>query len=314
MTDQPHLPRKIVVIGSSNTDMTIKADRLPGPGETILGGAFLMNPGGKGANQALASARLGAQVTFVSRIGNDLFGIQAMEIYRAEQIDTRYVFTDDKNPSGVALISIDSFGENCIIVAAGANKSLSASDIDKAADAIREADIVLLQLEIPLETAEYAIRLAHGYGKRIILNPAPAALLSDDLLHCLYAILPNRIEAEMLTGVKVTDETSAGRAAKIIRDKGVNNVVITMGREGAYVTDGEHGRLLPADATRTIDTTGAGDVFCGAMGVYLAEGHSLEESVRFANTAASIAVTRIGAQSSIPYRREIGDHAFTDRL
>lgn len=307
----PDKRTKIVVIGSSNTDMVIQADRLPVPGETILGGTFLMSPGGKGANQALACARLGAEVTFVAKIGNDLFGIQAMEIYKSEQIDTRYVYTDNKNPSGVALISIDMTGENFITVAAGANQSLSVQDIDKARDVIRDADIILLQLEIPLETVAYAVDLAYRLGKRVILNPAPAASLHKTLMNRLYAILPNRIEAEMLSGIKVSDSRSAAVAAGIIRDKGVANVIITMGREGAFVLD-DQGReaMLPANETPTIDTTGAGDVFCGALSVYLAEGHTLVDSVRFANVAASVAVTRIGAQSSIPYRFEI-DRVFS---
>ena len=207
-----HKP-KIVVIGSCNTDMVVKANRLPVPGETILGGSFYMNPGGKGANQAIAAARLGADVTFISKIGYDLFGLQALEIYKSERINTEFIFTDSKKPSGVALISVDSFGENCIIVASGANQSLSPEDIDKAKDKIREADTILMQLEIPLETVEYATALAYEYGKRVILNPAPASSLNNELLKKTNVILPNRIEAEMLSGIKVTNLKSAHRAS-----------------------------------------------------------------------------------------------------
>ncbi|MDR1357115.1 MAG: ribokinase [Tannerellaceae bacterium] len=297
--------KRIVVVGSSNTDMVVKAKRLPVPGETILGGTFLMSPGGKGANQSISIARLGADVVFVSKIGNDLFGMQAREIYKSEMIDTRFVFTDEKNPSGVALISIDTFGENCIIVAAGANMSLTVQDIDKAYKSIQEADMVLLQLEIPLDTVEHVVDMAYDLRKRVILNPAPAAHLSEKLMKKLYAILPNRIEAEMLTGIKVTDRESARKAAGIIRGKGVDNVVITLGKEGAYVDGMGCGALLPGKEVETADTTGAGDVFCGAFSVYMSEGRTLTESVAFANAAASVAVTRIGAQSSIPYRYEI---------
>ncbi len=296
---------KIVVIGSSNTDMIVKAPRLPVPGETILGGRFLMNPGGKGANQAIAAKRLGGNVSFISKVGNDLFGMQAQEIYRSEMINTDFVFKDKNNPSGVALISIDSFGENCIIVAAGANMCLSPEDIDKAEHLIRECDVVLMQLEIPLRTVEYAVDMAYRFGKKIILNPAPAIPLSNHLLKKLYVILPNKIEAQMLSGLKVKNEKSAYKAAQMISSKGVENVVITLGKEGAFVKEGNENIMIPAKEVQTIDTTGAGDVFCGAVSVYLSEGNSLIDSVTFANKAAAIAVTRIGAQSAIPLRREV---------
>ena len=296
---------KIIVIGSCNTDMVVKANRLPVPGETILGGTFYMNPGGKGANQAITAARLGANVIFISKVGYDLFGLQAMEIYKSEKINTDYVFTDQTKPSGVALISVDSFGENCIIVASGANQSLSPEDIDKAKDRILEADIVLMQLEIPLQTVEYAASLAYDYGKKVILNPAPVSALSNNFLKKVYAVLPNRIETEMLSGIKVVDENSAYKAAKAISSKGIENVVITLGKEGAFVKERDSFVMTPGTEVETIDTTGAGDVFCGAVSVYLSEGHSLIESVRFANAAAAIAVTRMGAQSAIPYRSEV---------
>ena len=211
---------KIVVIGSCNTDMVVKANRLPVPGETILGGTFYMNPGGKGANQAIAAARLGAEVTFISKIGYDLFGLQALEIYRSEKINTEFIFTDQKSPSGVALISVDSFGENSIIVAPGASRSLSTEDINKAEEKIKEADIILMQLEVPIDTVEYAATIANRYGKKVILNPAPASTLSNSFLNNVHTILPNRIEAEMLSGIKVMDVESAHRAAKAIGEKG----------------------------------------------------------------------------------------------
>ena len=292
-----HKP-KVVVIGSCNTDMVVKANRLPVPGETILGGTFYMNPGGKGANQAIAASRLGAEVTFISKIGYDLFGLQALEIYKSEKINTDFIFTDQKSPSGVALISVDSFGENSIIVAPGASRSLSIEDINK-------ADIILMQLEIPIETVEYAATIAKKYNKKVILNPAPASTLSNSFLNNVHTILPNRIEAEMLSGIKVMDIDSAHRAAEAIGEKGIENVVITLGKDGAYVKEKDQYAMIPAKEVETIDTTGAGDVFCGAFSVYLSEGHSLAESVTFANAAAALAVTRIGAQSAIPYKREI---------
>lgn len=296
---------KIVVIGSCNTDMVVKAGRLPVPGETVLGGTFYMNPGGKGANQAIAAARLGAEVTLISKIGYDLFRLQALEIYRSEKINTEFIFTDQKSPSGVALISVDSYGENSIIVAPGASRSLLTEDIDKAKSKLEEADIILMQLEVPIETVEYAATIAKSYGKKVILNPAPVSVLSNSFLSCVHTILPNRIEAEMLSGIKVIDEESAWRAAKAIGEKGIENVVITLGKDGAYVKEKEEYTMIPAKEVETIDTTGAGDVFCGAFSVYLSENHTLTESVEFANTAAALAVTRMGAQSAIPYKREI---------
>ncbi len=264
-----------------------------------------MNPGGKGANQAIAASRLGAEVTFISKIGYDLFGLQALEIYKSEKINTEFIFTDQKSPSGVALISVDSFGENSIIVAPGASRSLSIEDINKAEEKIKEADIILMQLEVPIETAEYAATIANKYGKKVILNPAPASTLSDTFLRNVHTILPNRIEAEMLSGIKVMDIKSAHRAAKTIGDKGIENVVITLGKDGAYVKEKEEYTMIPAKEVETIDTTGAGDVFCGAFSVCLSEKHSLTEAVEFANAAAAIAVTRIGAQSAIPYKMEV---------
>ncbi len=299
-----HKP-KIVVIGSCNTDMVVKANRLPEPGETILGESFYMNPGGKGANQAIAAARLGADVTFITKIGYDLFGLQALEIYKSERINTEFVFSDSKKPSGVALVSVDSFGENCIIVASGANQSLSPEDIDKAKDRIQDADTILMQLEIPMETVEYATSIAYNYSKRVIINPAPVSCLNNELLRKTNVILPNRIEAEILSGVKITDLDSAHRAVQAISNRGIENVVITLGKEGAYVKEKDRYIMIPAKDVCAIDTTGAGDVFSGALSVSLSEGHSLVEAVEFANSAASIAVTRIGAQSAIPYRTEL---------
>ncbi|MDD4921001.1 MAG: ribokinase [Bacteroidales bacterium] len=298
--------KKIVVIGSSNTDMVVKSDRLPVPGETILGGAFMMNAGGKGANQAVAVARLGGEVTFISKTGNDLFGKQSIEMFGEENINTDYIFSDPCLPSGVALIMVDTNGENCIVVASGANAGLCVDDIDKARDVIEKADILLMQLEIPIETVEYAAFLAHRRGVKVILNPAPAAFLSPALLECLYAIVPNKTEAEMLSGIKVVDLDSARRAADIIGSKGVRIVVITLGSAGAFIKDGNEYLHVPVEKMNAVDTTAAGDTFCGAFCVALSEGLSMEDAVKFANKASGITVMREGAQAAIPYRRELG--------
>lgn len=296
---------KITVIGSSNTDMVVVTATLPKPGETLLGGKFLMNPGGKGANQAVAAARLGGDICFVAKTGNDVFGQQAKKLFENEGIDTGAIFTDDENPSGVALINVDAQGENCIAVAPGANDRLSVKDIDEAKRKITDADIILLQLEIPIETVEYAVKMAHQSGKKVILNPAPARKLPESLYGQLYLITPNETEAEVLTGINVTDESSAQKASEMFISRGTQNVIITMGSKGSYIYSGGKGRIVPAPRVKAVDTTAAGDVFNGALCVGLAEGRQLDEAVEFANKAAAISVTRMGAQASAPYRREI---------
>ena len=298
--------KKIVVIGSTNTDMVVKAARIPAPGETILGGRFLMNPGGKGANQAVAAARLGGEVVFIAKVGNDLFGREARTLFAKEGICTDYVLTDNTEPSGVALIMVDAKGENCISVASGANGALSAEDIEVARGAIEKAGVLLMQLETPVETVLCAARWASAKGVPVVLNPAPACELPDGLLKCLSMITPNETEAELLTGVKVTDEMSAARAAKALCSTGVKRVVITMGSKGAFVyADGE-GMIVPAVKVKAVDTTAAGDVFNGALAVALTEDHPLAAAISFAAKAAAISVTRMGAQASAPYRNEIG--------
>jgi ribokinase len=297
--------KKIIVVGSCNTDMVIKADRLPIPGETILGGTFFMNPGGKGANQAVAAARMGGNVTLISKTGNDVFGKQSVMLYATENIKTDFIYSDPKHPSGVALITVDSNGENCIVVASGANAYLNPSDIDKATAEIESSDLVLMQLEIPIETVEYVAGMANRNGIKVILNPAPARTLSDNLLKQLYIIIPNKSEAEILSGIKVSDIESAKQAADIISAKGVDIVVITLGSQGALIK--EHNEFLFVEAVKVdaLDTTAAGDTFCGAVCVGLSEGRSVLDSVKLAARAAAITVTRMGAQASIPYRSEL---------
>jgi ribokinase len=297
--------RKIVVIGSCNTDMVIKSDRLPVPGETIIGNTFMMNPGGKGANQAVSIARMGGNVTFVSKTGNDLFGRQSIELYNRENIRTEYVFSDTNNPSGVALIAVDASGENTILVAPGANGALCVKDIEKAKSTIETASLLLMQLEIPMETVEYAAEIACRKGVKVILNPAPAQFLSNSLLQHLYMITPNRTEAEILSGIKVTDWESAQAAAYRISEKGVDIVVVTLGSQGALIKEGKQYHRIEAEKVQAVDTTAAGDTFCGTLCVGLSEEMSIVEAVKLACKASAITVTRMGAQSSIPYRKEI---------
>jgi ribokinase len=295
----------IIVVGSSNTDMVIKSKKLPGPGETILGGTFLMNPGGKGANQAVAAARLGGIVTFVTKTGNDMFGEEARNLFDIENINTRYIIKDQENPSGVALITVDENGENSIVVAPGSNGTLSANDINDEVFETDQSDLFLMQLEIPVSTVEFVADKAVSKGNRVILNPAPARKLTNELLSCLYLITPNETEAEILTGIRVHDAASAEKAAKNLQEKGVKNVIITLGASGAYIFSDKISKMIPVVPVKAIDTTAAGDVFNGALAVAISEGKGIEEAVIFANKAASISVTRMGAQASAPYRREI---------
>ena len=285
----------ILVVGSSNTDMVIKTNHLPRPGETVLGGTFFMNPGGKGANQAVAVARLGGQVSFICKTGSDIFGHQSQQLFEEEGIDTSYIFSDSKNPSGVALITVDAHAENCIVVASGANANLLPTDLAKAEEAIEQAELILMQLEIPMDTVEFVAKTAWKKNKRVILNPAPAQPLSA----------ANETEAEMISGVKITDEVSAEKAARVIMEMGVQNVIITLGSKGALIYCDSMVDMVPAIKVVAVDTTAAGDIFNGALTVALAEGRDLREAVRFACKASAISVTRVGAQSSAPYRNEV---------
>ncbi len=297
----------IVVIGSTNVDMIIKSDRLPKSGETLIGGKFFKAGGGKGANQAVAAARAGGRVTFLSRVGNDVFGQEAIQGYRNDKINVSYVKIDQAESTGIALIFVDSKGENCISVASGANMKLDQSDINDATIELDNADVVLMQLETPIETIEYIIKLLKNKQVKTILNPAPALKISDDLLRHLTIITPNETEVELLTGVTVKDEKDALKASKILLGKGVKNVIITMGKKGAFLHSESDSIFIPAFEVNALDTTAAGDTFNGALAVAVAEGKTLEDAVEYANAAAAISVTKIGAQPSIPLKKEIED-------
>lgn len=297
----------IYVIGSSNTDMVVKADKLPGRGETVIGETFLMNPGGKGANQAVTAARLGGSVTFIAKVGNDLFGKQALQQFQREKINTNHVKVDPDNPSGVALISVDKNGENSIIVAPGSNSVLKKIDVELAFENNSHPGIALIQLEIPIDTVEYAIERCYQQNIRVILNPAPAKELNLDVLKHLFVITPNESEAELLTGIPITDLDSVKKAATILFHLGVENVVITLGAKGAFLHNKLVAKMIPAPPVTPIDTTAAGDCFNGALAVALSENLPLEKAISFACKAASISVTRMGAQSSLPTRKEVDE-------
>ena len=286
-------------------DMVVKTSHIPMPGETVLSGSFFMNPGGKGANQAVSVARLGGDVAFVSKVGNDVFGKQSTQLFEEEGIDIAHLLSDDTLPSGVALITVDRSGENSIVVASGANASLMPADLEDALDKIAGAGIVLMQLEIPMETVHFAAIYAVKHGVKVILNPAPANTLPPKLLSCIDIITPNQSEAAMLSGINVTDAATAAQAAVAIQNLGVKSVIITMGAMGCVIYDKGEITVVPAQKVEAVDTTAAGDVFCGALAVALAEGGTLFDAVDFASRAAAISVTRMGAQPSIPYRKEL---------
>lgn len=297
--------KRIAVIGSSNTDMVIRVDRIPRPGETVLGGDFSLAAGGKGANQAVAAARAGGAVTFLGRVGDDRFGRQALAGFKRDGISVRHVIRDPGAPSGVALICVDGAGQNSIAVASGANARLSPADIAACGKTIAGAGIVLMQLETPLAAVAAAARIASRAGVPVILNPAPARPLPPDLLKNVSILTPNETEAELLAGIKVAGEASARRAARSLVQKGAQAAVITLGAGGAFIYSGEYCGRIPAFRVAAVDTTAAGDTFAGALAVGLVEGKPLPEAVRFANAAAALSVTRPGAQPSCPRRREI---------
>ena len=295
---------KIFIIGSTNTDMVIKMDQLPLPGETKLGGTFYMNAGGKGANQAVAAARLGGHVTLVTKLGNDIFARQAIENFKKENIETGNIFTDEHAPSGTALIMVNGEGENCIAVAPGANARLLPADIDQVKN-FSEAAILLMQLEIPMETITHVAKLAKANQQKLIINPAPAQKLDESLLNGLFLITPNESEAGLLTGINVTNEHTASAAAAVFLKKGVQQVIITLGRQGAFFQNSQVKFLTNAPMVKAVDTTAAGDVFSAALTVALTEKMDWQQAISFAVQAASLSVTRLGAQSSAPYRKEI---------
>lgn len=295
----------ILIVGSNNTDMMVKTTRFPKEGETVLGGKFVMNQGGKGSNQAVAAARLGANVTFVTKVGNDLFGKQTLENLKKEGIDISQSKIDESDTSGVALITVNEGGENKIVVAPGANMNLRVADLVNIDKYILLADVVLIQLEIPMETVEIVAEKAKKFGKKVILNPAPATKLSDKLLDGLYLITPNQSEAELLIGHEIIDEDPLRRSADLLRLKGVKNVIFTLGEKGVFLSNQITSQYFDSPRVKVVDTTAAGDIFNGALATAIANGKEWQESIEFAINAASFSVTKIGAQSSAPTSDEL---------
>lgn len=290
----------ILVIGSSNTDMTIRASRLPAPGETILGGEFKMGRGGKGANQAVAAKRLGGNVTFVCKVGNDVFGNESVQAYAAEGMDISRILRSEK-PSGTALIMVDDSGENCISVAPGANGDISVEDIRSIADLIRSASYLILQLEIPVAAVVEAAHIAHEAGVCVILNPAPATKLPESIFADIDILTPNQTETAILTGISDDPDKAVARLAEL----GVGRIVMTRGSKGSAVYENGKCTLVDACKVNAIDATAAGDTFCGALCVGLSEGLDLVQAARFATRASALTVQKMGAQESIPYRKDL---------
>jgi ribokinase len=296
---------KLVVVGSSNTDMIVQVPRIPQPGETILGGRFQTAPGGKGANQAVAAARAGSCVTLLACVGDDIFGREALAGFATDGIGCEHVVIDPTAPSGVAQIFVGADGENSIGVAPGANACLTPRHIDCAASAIETANTILLQLETPLETVMRAAEIGSAANCRVILNPAPAQELPMELYPLLSIISPNEIEAELLTGIAVKDESSAAAAAASLRDRGVDTVLITLGAAGVFLSTGEFSKIVPGYVVDVVDTTAAGDVFNGNLATALCRDLQLEDAVVYAQAAAALSVQCLGAQPSAPTRSAI---------
>lgn len=295
---------KICVVGSSNIDLISKVPRLPKLGETMMGHSFHMGYGGKGANQAVMAAKLGAQVAMLTKVGRDVFGEDMRKNYQAQGIDTTWVLFDEQAASGVAPIFVDDNAQNFIVIIPGANMALSPADVERASSAITSAALLICQLEVPVETTLAAFRIAKAAGVTTILNPAPAAQLPAELLQLSDLIAPNETETEQLTGLAVTTLEEAEKAARVLLQRGPRTVILTLGERGALLVDADSAEHIAPIKVKAVDPTGAGDSFIGSLAVFLGEGLDLRRAIRRANAVAALSVTQIGTQSSFPSRSE----------
>ncbi|WP_325894809.1 ribokinase [Grimontia sp. NTOU-MAR1] len=296
---------KLVVLGSVNADHVLQVPSFPRPGETLHGRNYQVIPGGKGANQAVAAARLKADIGFVACVGDDPFGVNIRESFKCDGINIGGVKMQADCPTGVAMIQVSDSGENSICISAEANAKLTAEAIEPELERIRHAEYLLMQLETPLDGIKLAAQIGKRHDTKVILNPAPARELPESLLACIDIITPNETEVEVLTGVKVEDELSAKAAANVLHGKGIETVMITLGAKGVYVSQHGEGQIVPGFRVEATDTTAAGDTFNGAFVTGLMESMPLESAIKFAHAAAAISVTRFGAQTSIPTRDEV---------
>ena len=295
----------VLVVGSSNMDLVVTVKRFPDPGETIFGNRFEMFPGGKGANQAVCAARLGCKTTFIGKMGNDNFNEKLSQTMIESGVDISNLLVDEKEHTGTALITVEGSGQNQIIVISGSNMKLTPEDIESKSFLFEETSVVLTQLEIPIQTVIKTSKLAKQSDALLILNPAPAATLPENLFPLIDFITPNDNELESLTGIQIKDELSIEKAAKILLCKGTKNVIVTLGNKGCMLINDSVTKQFNVSKVKVVDSTAAGDAFNGAFASSLAEGHSIDESIEFANKVASFSVTRMGAQSSMPYLNEI---------
>lgn len=295
----------VLVVGSSNMDLVVQCNRFPLPGETIFGNKFHMFPGGKGANQAVSCARLGVKTYFLGKMGEDDFGTRLINTMQNDGVDLSLLLRDPLEHTGTALITVDSSGQNKIIVMSGSNMKLNSKDIRSKKNKFSEVQIVLTQLEVPMETVVETARLAKENDAILILNPAPACEIPEEIYPLVDYLTPNETELQMLSNMMVSDQNSAEKAAKVLLDRGVQNIIITLGEKGALLVNKFHTRLFPAQKVVVVDTTAAGDAFNGALAYSLAKGKSLNDAILFSNKVASVSVTRLGAQSSMPSLSEI---------
>ncbi len=300
-----HKPVRICVVGSSNVDLTFRTARMPHVGETLTGREFQLAFGGKGANQAVAAARLGATVSFVARIGDDAFGRESMQRFLAEGLDVTHVRPASGQSNGVAAIMVDDNASNCIVVVPGANASVTPRDIRDAATAIQKADVLLCQLEVPLEATLEAFRVAREAGVRTILTPSPAIPLPDELFRLTDLLVPNETELQILTGGATGDQRDLQQAAQQLRHRGAKAVAVTLGERGALLLDDAGATMIPTFKVKAVDPTGAGDAFSGSLAVFWAEGLTLQEAARKAAATAALSVTRLGAQTAFPSRSDV---------
>ena len=297
----------ITVLGSLNMDLVANVRVMPRIGETLIGNAYKQVPGGKGANQADAISKLGGKVQIIGMVGDDSFGRDLKESLNRDGVDVRYIKTDMNTPTGIAMIMVNDEGDNSIVVVPGANFKLTPKDIDDSLEAIEEGEIVVAQLETPIDTVRYTLKKAKELGKYSILNPAPAARLDDELIGYIDLLIPNETELEVLSGKAIESELDIISAAKILIDKGVKELIVTMGEKGSLYINGNESRIYPAYRVKPVDTTAAGDSFIGGIAVALWQGKTMEESIQFATKVGALTVTKEGAQSSLPTLKEVED-------